>query len=226
MKKQVLIIGVLALFMFSCSNEEATNFEESNLKFEKKSEMTKFLKSEEFKNYLSTKNKQSNDLSKIAGNNSDNGKMILQSPWGIAFGAINFQTWEMVFIGGDGKIEKLPNGRAKFSVHTNNPWAFHSSDISLSSDCVDGPLGTFNYSLISEYTVEVIDFGGGFVFTFYTPTGENSSAESGNGHCKVSDAQPIYDYETWEMLGCSEATIYKTIKIKGNEGKGFSISLN
>lgn len=226
MKKQVLIIGILALFMFSCSNEEATNFEESNLKFERKSEMTKFLKSEEFKNYLSTKNKQSNDLSKIAGNNSDNGKMILQSPWGIAFGAVSFSpTFQMTFIGGDGAIEELPNGRAKFSVHTNNPWAFHSSDTSLSSDCVDGSLGTFNYSLISEYTVEVIDFGGGFVFTFYNPTGDGT-ATSGNGHCKVSDAQPIYDYETWEILGCTEATIYKTISIKGNAQRGFSLSLN
>ena len=63
-------------------------------------------------------------------------------------------------------------------------------------------------------------------FLFYNMTDENSSATSGNGHSKVSDAQPIYDWDTFEQIGCSDATIYKTIKIKGNEGKGFSISLN
>lgn len=226
MKKQVLIIGVLALFMFSCSNEEATNFEEANLKFEKQSEMTKFLKSEEFKDYLSTKKKESNDLSKIAANSSDNGKMILQSPWDLSFASFNFQTGEFILIGGNGKIEKLPNGRAKFSVHTNNPSAFHSSEIFLSNDCIDGPSGTFNFNVICDYTVEVYDFGEWGIFTFYSMTDENSSATSGNGHCKVSDAEAIYDWDTFEKLGCTDATIYKTIKVKGNEGKGFSILLN
>jgi len=155
MKKLLLIIGVVVLISFSCSNEDSPKFEEANLKFEKQTEMAKFLKSEEFKDYLSTKKKQSNDLSKIAAKNSDNGKMILQSPWGISFAAFNFQTGEFILIGGDGKIERLPNGRAKFSVHTNNPSAFHSSEIFLSSDCIDGPRGTFNFNVIFDYTVEV-----------------------------------------------------------------------
>ena len=230
MKKQVLIIGVLALFMFSCSNEEATNFEESNLKLEKKSSassLNKLLKSEKFKDYLLTKSKQNIDLSKGNGSES-NGLMILSDGYNVGFGGFSPDWTSIMLIGGTGTIEKMPNGKAKFSVHTNSPDAFFLDFYTWSgvqSDCVDSPRGSFNYNFISEYTVEVWDWDG-TIFTFYTPTGENSSASSGNGHCKVSDALPIYDWDTFEQIGCSDATIYKTIKIKGNEGKGFSISLN
>jgi hypothetical protein len=134
-----------------------------------------------------------------------------------------------MLIGGTGTIEKMPNGRAKFSVHTNSPDAFFLDFYTWSgvqSDCVDSPRGSFNFSVICDYTIEVYDFGDGQIYTFYYMTDQNSTATSGNGHCKVSDALPIYDEETWEVLGCSEATIYNTIKIKGNNQKGFSVSLN
>jgi len=225
MKKLLSIIGIVALISFSCSNEETSN--DLNASSDKSSEMIMFLKSDQFKDYLSSKNKQSNGQSKIAGKNGNNGLMVLASQWGIGLASFNFETGVFTGIGGDdGSIVKLPNDRAKFSVHTNNPWAFYSSDTSyLNSDCIDGQRGTFNFNVICDYTVEVYDFGEWGVFTFYNITDENSSATSMNGHCKVSDAEPIIDWDTFEQIGCGEATIYKTIRVKGNDLKGFSLSL-
>jgi hypothetical protein len=227
MKKLLSIIGIVALISFGCSNEDATNFEEANLKLEKKSSassLNKLLKSEKFKDYLLTKSKQNNDQSKANGN----GLMILSDGYNVGFGGFSPDWTSIMLIGGTGTIEKMPNGRAKFSVHTNSPDAFFLDFYTWSgvqSDCVDSPRGSFNYNFISEYTVEVWDWDG-TIFTFYTPTGENSSASSGNGHCKVSDALPIYDWDTFEQIGCSDATDTKTIRLKGNAQKGYSISMN
>lgn len=225
MKKLLSIIGIVALISFGCSNEEATEFPESNLKLQKQSEMMKFLKSDSFKEYLQTKSKQNLSLYKANGN--ENGLMILSDGYNLSFAAFAPDWTSFIYIGGTGTIEKMPNGKAKFSVHTNSPDA-GSIDFGtwsgVSSDCVDSPRGSFNYNFISEYTVEVWDWDG-TIFTFYTPTGENSSATSANGHCKVSDAEAIYDWDTFEKLGCTDATIYKTIRIKGNDQKGFKIIL-
>ena len=226
MKKLLSIIGIVALISFSCSNEDATQFPEANLKLEKPSEMMKFLKSDSFKEYLQTKGKQNMSLSKANGN--ENGLMILSDAYNVGFGAIGPGFSSMIFIGGTGTIEKMPNGRAKFSAHTNSPDAFFidfNSGESVSSDCMDSPRGSFNYNFISEYIVDIWDWDG-TIFTFYTPTGENSSASSGNGHCNVSDAQPIYDWDTFEQLGCSDATVSKTISLKGNDRKGYTISMD
>jgi hypothetical protein len=224
MKKLLSIIGVVALISFSCSNEDAP-IDLTNLSQENQAKMIMFLKSNQFKDYISTKNKQSNDQSKIAGKQGNNGIMVLVSPYGFGISSFNPQTGNFKYIGGDaGSIEKLPNDRAKFSVHTNNPSAFDSSE-NLSSSCVDGPLGTFNFSVICDYTVEVYDFGEWGVFTFYNMTDENSSATSINGHCKISDAQEMIDWDTYESLGCTEATVYKTMRVKGNDLKGFRLSV-
>ncbi|MFH6768704.1 hypothetical protein V8G56_08155 [Gaetbulibacter aquiaggeris] len=232
MKKQVLIILGLALLSFSCSTEEVIKSQESITSLEAQvslsSSMSKLLKNDKFKDYLNNKNSQLNLKNATTVKAGNQGLMILSDGYNVGFGAIASDFSSFMVIGGTGTIEKLPNGKAKFSVHTNSPDAFtldFSTWSGLSSDCVDAPRGSFNYSFISEYIVEVWEPEPGLIFTFYTPTGESSSATSANGHCRVSDAEAIIDWDTFEQIGCSEATIYKTISIKGNATKGFKISL-
>lgn len=236
MKKQVFIVAVLALFSFSCSTEDSTDIIDNNVSLEKETSLSKSVnilyESKEFKSYLNEKFVQKNAQRNVQSKSSNNehGIMILESNYNLGFGGFDPATGTFVVIGGLGKIEKMPNGKAKFSVHTNNPEAgYFGPDFNFSSDCIDGKRGVLNFNFVSEYIVNVFEPIPGLVFTSYIPTGENSSAESGNGHCKISDAQPLFD-ENFEFIGCSDMTEIKTMKVTGNrnangEGKGFSITV-
>ncbi|HMC01621.1 MAG TPA: hypothetical protein VKN14_11355 [Flavobacteriaceae bacterium] len=236
MKKQVFIIAVLALFSFSCSTEDTTEIIDSKSTLEKQASLTssmdKLLSSDEFRDYLNVKFPQTNAQYRTSGNGDNHGLMILNDGYNLAFTSFDSATSTLTFIGGSGSVVKMPNGKAKFSVHTNNPEAAvtdFTTFESISSDCIDGQRGVFNYNFISEYIVEVFEPIPGLVFTTYLATGENSSAQSGGGHCKISDAQPIYNDDFSEIIGCSDATLFKTVSLKANwnakgEG-GFSISV-
>lgn len=210
MKNSILLLFVVSLLTFSCSNETVDNVEDQNLDLNKSGYMNdlaqKLFNSQELRNLV-----LSNQLQR---NNGENGVMILQDQWGIFYGAMDNNM--LYLIGGDGSIDLLPNGRARFRVHTNNPSAavldFSTFSTTYSSDCIEGPLGAFNYNYISEYLVEVFEPVPGLVFTFYTPTGENASAETANGHCNVSNAQAIFD-ENFEFTGCTDATDYKVMRL-------------
>lgn len=213
MKKSILLLFVVSIFTLSCSNEAVDNFDNQSLELNKSGQMAdlvqKLSTSQEFRNMVSSQNMHRNS------NGEGNGVMILQSQWGIFYGALMDNS--LYLIGGSGgSIDHMPNGRARFRVHTNNPSAavldFSTFSTTYSSDCIEGPLGSFNYNYISEYIVEVFEPIPGVVFTFYTPTGENASAESRSGHCNVSDAQPILD-ENFEIIGCTDATDFKVMRL-------------
>lgn len=210
MKNSILLLFVVSLLAFSCSNEAVDNVEDQNLELSNSSRMAdlsqKLFEIPEIRDLFSTNAMQRN--------NGENGVMILQDQWGIFYGAMNNNM--LYLIGGDGSIDLLPNGRARFRVHTNNPSAavldFSTFSTTYSSDCIEGPLGAFNYNYISEYIVEVFEPIPGLVFTFYTPTGENASNETRNGHCNVSNAQAMFD-ENFEFIGCTDATDYKVMRL-------------
>lgn len=213
MKNSILIIA-LALFTFSCNTEELSEPIEQNITLENTRNLSENIKilqsSSEFREFIA-----SGDLER----NTGNGIMLLDDGFNLSYAA---NTGESLYIiGGTGSIEAMPNGRARFSIHTNNPSAavidLATFSTTYSSDCVEGPLGTFNYNFISEYEVVVFEPIPGLVFTFYMPTGENASNESANGHCKVSNAQAMYD-ENFEFIGCTEATEYKTMRLSQNSG--------
>lgn len=236
MKKQVLFIAVLAILAFNCSTEEAPKIDDQNLILEKESSLTSnmsiLLKSEEFRNYFQSKNA----LQKSAqGKTNNTGLMLIKDGYDLAVSLLDFSTFNVTYIGGQGKIEELPNGKAKFSIHTNNPSAgvfnLFSPDGEMGSDCIEGRNGVFNFSYISEYIVDIFEPVPGLVFISYIPTGENASAEVSNGHCKISDALPVYNEDYTEIIDCGEATMYKTVKAKtvftpDGENKQFTISVN
>ncbi|WP_191859384.1 CBM20 domain-containing protein [Hanstruepera ponticola] len=213
MKNSILIIA-MALFTFSCNTEELSEPIEQNITLENTRNLSENIKilqsSSEFREFIA-----SGDLER----NTGNGIMLLDDGFNLSYAA---NTGESLYIiGGTGSIEAMPNGRARFSIHTNNPSAavidLATFSTTYSSDCVEGPLGTFNYNFISEYEVVVFEPIPGLVFTLYMPTGENASNESANGHCKVSNAQAMYD-ENFEFIGCTEATEYKTMRLSQNSG--------
>ncbi|WP_223033744.1 hypothetical protein [Hanstruepera marina] len=213
MKNSILIIA-LALFAFSCNTEEISEPIEQNVTLENSRSLSETIEilqsSPEFREFINSRQYQ---------RNNGNGIMLLQDGYNLSYAA---NTGESLYIiGGLGSIEAMPNGRARFSIHTNSPSAaiisFPSFETAYSSDCVEGQLGTFNYNFISEYVVEVFEPIPGLVFTFYIPTGENASNETANGHCRISDAQPMFD-ENFEFTGCTEATEYKTMRISPNSG--------
>ena len=219
--KNSLVIIVLALFTFSCSTEEVSEPIDQNVNLERNtslSESIEILKSSsEFREFITSRQYQ---------RNNDNGIMLLTDGYNLSFAA---NTGESLYIiGGMGSIEAMPNGRARFSIHTNNPSAaildLATFSTTYSSDCLEGSLGTFNYNYISEYVVEVFEPIPGLVFTTYIPTGVNASRESVNGHCEISDAQTMFD-ENFEFIGCTDATEYKTMRIRPNGNVGAIITL-
>lgn len=203
MKKSILLLFVVAIFTFSCS-DETVNVDNQNLELNDSGRMADLTKK-------LSENQEIRDLfssNQMHRNNGENGVMILQDQWGIFYGAS--ENGLLYLIGGDGSIDLLPNGKARFKVHTNSPSAA-VIDLSTfmtiySSDCVEDPLGAFNYNYISEFE-EIEIFPG---FSFFSPTGENASAETANGHCNVSDAQAMFD-ENFEFTGCTDATEYKVL---------------
>lgn len=221
MKHSILSMAIIALLAFSCNKDEVVDMTEQNAGLVKDRSLTqtisKLATNEEFRTFMTSRNLQRN--------NGDHGVMLLSDGYNLAYGG--FIDGLLYLMGGEGSIQAMPNGRARFSIHTNNPSAsvldFADFSSPYSSECVDGPLGTFNYNLISEYEVVVFEFEPGVTFTFYFPTYVNASAETANGHCRVSDAQPMYDETTFEFIGCGEATEFKTIRLNANNGSGITI---
>ena len=212
MKKTILLLFAVSFFTFNCSNEDAMEVNDQNINLDKSISMAdlarKLNESREFKNFISS----NNHLRSNQGNGQFNG-LIQLSEYNLSYFA--FDDTGFYLIGGEGSVEEMPNGKAKFSIHTNSPSAAvldTSFTTVYSSDCIEGPLGTFNYNYISDYIVEVFEPVPGLVFTFYTPTGENASAESRSGHCNMSDAQAMFD-ENFEFTGCTDATDYKVMRL-------------
>ena len=236
MKKQVLFIAVIATLAFNCSTEEAPKLNDQNISLEKQSSLvlniSKLIESKEFKSYVQNDGVQQKSAQ---GNGHNTGLMILHDGYDLAVSLLDFSTFDITFIGGIGKIEELPNGKAKFSIHTTNPSAgvfnLFSDEGRWGSDCVEGKKGIFNFSFISEYIVDRFEPVPGLVFISYIPTGENSSAEVSNGHCKISDAVPTYNESQTELLECGETTMYKTVKARtvytaNGENKTFTLTVN
>jgi len=210
--KNLVLIMTIALFAFSCTSEEISEPIEQNVTLENSRSLSETLEilqsSPEFREFITSRQFQ---------RNSGNGVMILNDGYNLSYAASTDES--LYLIGGEGSIEAMPNGRARFSIHTNNPSASILSlatfETVYSSDCLEGSLGTFNYNYISEYIVEEFEPVPGLVFTFYTPTGENASNQTVNGHCTISDAQPMFD-ENFEFTGCTEASDYKVMRIRPN----------
>lgn len=212
--KNLVLIFTLALFTISCSTEEVSEPIEQNVNLEKNTNLTESL------NIIQSDSQIMEFInSSQTHRNNGNGVMLLDDGFNLSYLA---NTGDYFYIiGGAGSIEAMPDGRARFSIHTNSPSAAVISlpffETTYSSDCIEGPLGAFNYNYISEYEEVVFEPIPGMVFTFYVPTGENASNETVNGHCNMSDAQAMFD-ENFEFTGCTEATEYKTMRIRPNSG--------
>lgn len=220
MKNSILIMA-LALLTFSCNTEEIAEPIEQNLTLENSRNSIEsielLLSNQEFREFINSRQNQ---------RNSGNGVMLLDDGFGLFFVADDGVN--QYFLGGVGEIEALPNNRARFSIHTNSPFAFVSDlatfNLLYSSSCLEGNLGRINYNYISEYETIVFEPIPGVIFTFYQPTGVNASRQVVNGHCDMSDAQEIYD-ENFELVGCTEATEYRTLRIRPNGNEGSIITL-
>jgi len=230
MKKQVLIIGVLALFMFSCSNEEATNFEESNLKLEKEGSlaitMKQLLSNVEFQNKLN-KTFKVNEFSK--GQDNGGGAIFVESRFGSNYG---FPTSEGIYWLSSSNVEDqiklMPDGTAKFSTKSKNPSASLTDwnwNTIYSNDCIENKTGTFIANLRASYFSFTIDI---FDPVTWEPTGETVTlyfADLGNtpynsafviegSNIKINNATSSFDYETWETLCNDDATEEHNLFIK------------
>lgn len=212
--KNLVLIFTLALFALSCSTEEVSEPIDQNVNLNRNSSLAESINiiqnNSDIMEFINSNQFQRND---------GNGVMILDDGYNLFYFA---NTGDNLYLmGGAGSIEALPNGRARFSIHTNSPSAVVISlpffETAYSSDCVEGPLGTFNYNYISEYEEVVFEPIPGLIFTFYVPTGEHASNETRNGHCNMSNAQAMYD-ENFEFTGCTEATDYKVMRISPNSG--------
>ncbi|WP_053972414.1 hypothetical protein [Mangrovimonas sp. ST2L15] len=214
MKNSILLLFVLSVITFSCSDEGVNDSIEQDLNLGKSNYMVELTnrlsESQEFKEIIADRQLQKKG--------EGNGLGLLSDGYSLTYFAITEE--ELIFIGGLGTIQQMPNGKAKFSIHTTDPSGAILSIATFmsthTSTCVDGPQGTFNYNLISEY--EELELFPGYIL--YLPTGVNASAESANGHCNVNNAVPIYD-ETYTWVGCTDPTDSKVISL--NNG---SLSVN
>lgn len=221
MKNSIVIMALIGLIIFSCDKDEVADMTDQSTSIEKDTHLTdalsKLVLNEDFRNILTRRYRS----------NGDHGVMLLDDGFNLSYAA--FDGENIYFIGGEGTIQAMPNGRAKFSVHTNEPSAavlnLSTFTTTYSSDCINGPLGTFNYNYISEYETMVFEPIPGLIFTFYMPTGVRASAEVANGHCTISDAQPSFS-DFGEFLGCSDASEYKTMRLTPDGDGGSTISMD
>jgi len=229
MKKLLSIIGIVALISFSCSNEEATNFEESNLKLQKDGSsivMKQLLSNVEFQNKLN-KVLKVNELAK--GQDDKGGAIFVESRFGSSYG---FATPEGIYwlssSNTEDQIKLMPDGTAKFSTKSNNPSASLTDwnwNTIYSNDCIENKTGTFIANLRASYFSFTIDI---YDPVTWEPTGEvvtiyfadlgntpyNSAYVIQGSNIKINNATMSYDYETWESWCNDDATEEYNLFIK------------
>ena len=215
MKKTIFILSIFTLFMMGCSDETVENIDNQNLELNRESAASDLMKevinSPEF-------NEMFNSSSSLARNNGDNGIMVIENGFTIIFGIQ--EGTNVYFLGAnasDDYIAFMPNGTARFYVHSSRPTAFvldlSTFSTSYSNTCLEGRTGQFNASVRGTYEVSEFPFG-----TVYF-IDELSSADVMVGHSRVSDAQAIYD-EDFNFTGCTDATDYKTLRLRWITGNG------
>lgn len=230
MKKLLLIIGVVALISFSCSNEDATQFPESNLKLEKDGSssivLKQLLSNVEFQNKLN-KILKVNELSK--GQDNGNGVLFVETRFGSNYA---FATPEGIYwlssSNAEDQIKLMPNGTAKFSTKSNNPSASFTDwnwNTVYSNDCIENKTGTFTVNLRASYFSFTIDI---YDPITWEPTGETATlyyADLGNtpynsafvingSNIKINNATMSYDFETWESWCNDDATEAHSLFLK------------
>jgi len=218
MKKLVLIMSVMALFLFNCSSEDSATIDIQNVSDTQDvftEQVNEIISNVEFQDMMTTQMHQRDG-------NEGNGVFVIQNPFSFIMGQM--VDGKILFIGSfeDQYIAFMPNGTARFFAHSNNPLgavvnlATFSTD--YSNDCYDDPTGHFNSNVIGTYTEVVFPFG-----TVYFMD-ELQSASVMNGHTEVSDAQPIYN-DIFEQIGCTDATEYKTLRVRPDGDGGSTITL-
>lgn len=205
MKKNIFTIALLAVFTLGCSKE---TIDEPQLTGEVKTSLletvAKLQNNKEFLNFMS-------ERATMKQNDGGNGLIILTDEFNMGVAQFNPETISFAVLGGQGTIQQMRNGKAKFSIHSKDPVAAVFSFLSFqdvyTSNCIEGKNGVMNYNLISEYE-EFSPFPG---LVFYFPTFEGNSAEIANGHAQMG--VPIYD-DFGEIVDCADESQNKTMRLK------------
>lgn len=122
-----------------------------------------------------------------------------------------------------GTITILPNGSARFTTRSNEPYAaiidINTFQYVFSNDADVDKLGSMFINYVSKY--ELINYGFGDI---YYPT-EPQSAGVLRLETSVSDSQPIYD-DQYNVIGYTPETVRKNLRVRNIEAPNSSGNIN
>ena len=225
MKKNVLMMSILALIFLGCSNSESEPLQETQQR-EFSSKMIKDLvANEDFRNYFKNNTNSTGNTYSRSSNSNGNGNGVWfiengqEAFWAIGLNNDNDTpdfpdddyTEKVVFLGGKTTdIKVFKNGRAMAQSSSNNALCFvldFSDFSSLTNDCYDKK-GHFNLKLDGTLGVDEAPWG-----TVYFIDGGSTFLHANN--ITVSNETITYDDVTFEPLYCNgDATIEKSVSLK------------
>lgn len=216
MRKHVIMLSLLTIFILGCSqNEERTVTEPVNSVLTQaafKKQVESLTTNVAFKKAISDRLNTSN----LKTNNQDNGALVVQNNLGLIFSF--FGNGKIIFVGSSeiGTLKILPNGLAHFQVKTNGPncvifdtnWNLLYSN---ANECNEVRTGDFFCNIISAYEKFDLTFGGE-ILSYYYPT-ELQSSSVLKMNTTINNAFPVYDV-VGDWISCTDATEEKNINVQ------------
>lgn len=215
MRKHVLMLSLMTIFILSCSqNDEKTTLEPVNGVFTKSSfnkQIEELTTNAEFKNIISKRFNSTNLKSGKQSNNQGNGAFLVQNSLGWLW--VVFADGKMIYIWASERepLTILPNGSAHFQYKSKGPTCkiFDEENFNTlySNESYDVKTGDFVSNFISTYWK--LELG---PFTLYFPEQLQSSSVL-KMNTTVNNSFPIED-ENFNWIGWTDATVEKNVSIK------------
>lgn len=204
MKTKTLILALLSLCLFGCSETDQTTSSQKKILKEVVSEL---ISQKDFQNQLNTLHNTQLER----GINNGNGAFVIDNPGGLIFGYLYDGHIIFAFAEeGPGTITFLPNGNARFSVNSKSPvclvFDMESFEAVYTNDCDVVKQGRVFSNLTSSYDMFETPFG-----TFYFPN-EPQSGSVYKVTASVTDGEAVFD-DDFNLVDCLNETVRKTVTI-------------
>ena len=204
MKKRVLLVSIMALFIFGCNTSETeTQIDDPT------SAMKELIQNPDFQNAINSSAALRSENSK--DENNGNGVMIADTG---LFQFFIFSTPDNIIFSyapdGNFFVKVMSEDKAQFFVRTNEPhyeildpdWNFMYSNL-----CDEKKVGHLNVNLTSGY--DFLDFGPDFQLYFPAPPFTSANILTASG--KVNDAAQIIN--EFGEIECNEPTLEMKLSI-------------
>lgn len=228
MKTSKLLIAVLSVLLFSCGSPETDSQKEAQRPLAVQNEIMDLVASPDFKEAM----KQELASSTARGTEANRGVRVINNNAGTLIFFFDMPDNKMLLCGAadtSGTIAILPNGTARFTIRSNEPFAYifdlNTFELLLANESDLDKAGSMFSNVLATY--EIVNYGFGDVYRISQPR----SASVFRLNTTVSDALFIYD-EFYNIIGVKPETQRKNLSVRSvnapnSNGNGsFNITLN